>query len=110
MKFNQLSIGDRFIYNDLAFTKSGPLQAVAEGSSNPRLIPRSALVRPLDLEKPGERDFGTLDIRTLQAELEHYHQQCLAILTLPDGGSPSSGAREQLEKLHARMQQLLSQH
>lgn len=48
MKFNELAIGLRFLYQDHEFTKVSPLMAKPEGESANRLIPRSATVTPLD--------------------------------------------------------------
>ncbi|WP_125931832.1 hypothetical protein [Thiosocius teredinicola] len=48
MKFSQVRPGARFEFGGTVYTKTGPLQASAEGSAVNKLIPRSAEVVLLD--------------------------------------------------------------
>lgn len=48
MKFSQIRPGTRFEFRGTVYTKTGPLQATAEGSQVNKLIPRSAEVTLLD--------------------------------------------------------------
>ncbi len=53
MKFNLLKIGERFLYKDELYTKSTPLVAINEATGNNKLIPRSALLKPVrEPDKP----------------------------------------------------------
>lgn len=45
MKFQQLTVGQRFEFEGLIYVKISPLLARAEASANQRLLPRSATVR-----------------------------------------------------------------
>ena len=48
MKFHQLGSGARFEHRGTIYRKTSPLQATSEPDGEPRLIPRSAAVTPLD--------------------------------------------------------------
>jgi hypothetical protein len=47
-KFPQLPMGQRFRWRGAVYRKSGPLTAQAEDGSGQQMVPRSALVEPLD--------------------------------------------------------------
>jgi hypothetical protein len=51
MKFQQLAIGARFVYQGEILFKAGPLTATNE-SGGQVLIPRYAVLKPLDLPVP----------------------------------------------------------
>ena len=48
MKFHLLKAGDRFIFRGEVYFKSTPLVAINEISGNTKLIPRSALLQPVN--------------------------------------------------------------
>ena len=48
MKFPHLPLGQRFVYQDERYTKTGPLTASRERDGGQRMIPRSAAVLPGD--------------------------------------------------------------
>jgi len=52
MKFSLLHIGQRFLYQGRIYRKTTPLMADPEGAEGQRLIPRSAMVEPLDTPSP----------------------------------------------------------
>ena len=79
MKFNQLKIGQRFHYRNADYTKTGPLQAVADGSSNSQLIIRAASVQPLNEEK-GADPSRNENTNQLRQAIDKYHSECKAIL------------------------------
>ena len=49
MKFPQLPMGRRFRWRGAVYRKSGPVTAQAEDGSGQLMVPRSALVEPLDV-------------------------------------------------------------
>jgi hypothetical protein len=52
MKFTQLQIGQRFLYQGKTYRKATPLMADPVDGEGQRLIPRSAPVEPLDAAPP----------------------------------------------------------
>jgi hypothetical protein len=52
MKFTQLQIGQRFLYQGKTYRKVTPLMADPVDGEGQRLIPRSAIVEPLDATPP----------------------------------------------------------
>jgi hypothetical protein len=73
MKFTQLPIGARFLYQGRLYSKTGPLAACADDGGQ-RMIPRSAVVRPAGEQhaEPPARD--------LHEVLADYHAHCKALL------------------------------
>ena len=66
MKFTQLQIGQRFLYQGKTYRKATPLMADPADGAGQRLIPRSAAVEPLDAaapptELPGEIPLTQID-------------------------------------------------
>ncbi|MCP4286197.1 MAG: hypothetical protein GY792_17410 [Gammaproteobacteria bacterium] len=100
MKFNQLKIGQRFHYRSADYTKTGPLQAVAEGSANAQLIMRSASVKPLTAETETQPPAGSVTGLLHQA-LDTYHSECKALLQTADVDTAA------LDRLEIRYQELL---
>ncbi|WP_295584104.1 hypothetical protein [uncultured Lamprocystis sp.] len=61
MKFPHLPLGQRFVYQDERYTKTGPMTASRERDGAQRMIPRSAAVLPGDAatrEAPAAADPG----------------------------------------------------
>ena len=87
MKFNLVPIGEQFSYQDVTYTKSGPISASAELDGKSRMIPRSAnvmLSNRLELEAEST---SVLDVKQLPSlevikGLNYYHRQCLEYLEL----------------------------
>ena len=52
MKFTQIPLGTRFEFEGKVFSKTGPMTATAEDGSGQRLIPRYALLKPVDGAAP----------------------------------------------------------
>jgi hypothetical protein len=50
MKFAQLQIGQRFRYQDKVYRKATPLMAAIDGEDRQKLIPRSAVIEPMDAQ------------------------------------------------------------
>jgi len=108
MKFNQLTIGLHFRYEDKTYTKTGPLQAQADDSNKPRMIMRAATIQSLDNTVSPKKEPESFDPDALRAALEQYHRQCLSILETAGSGPLAPEARQQLDTLYARMQQIAS--
>lgn len=74
MKLQLLPMGARFEYEGQVYVKTGPLTAASEKGGQ-RMIPRSAILRPLDSfptdNKPSQR--RQLDEITVLTAFEEYH-------------------------------------
>ena len=81
MKLQHLAIGARFEYEGQVYVKTGPLTASAEQGGQ-RVIPRYAVLKPLDLPTP-ETPAGGRAILTRQAVLKAfnaYHATCQSLI------------------------------
>ncbi|MDD3530336.1 MAG: hypothetical protein PHS77_10715, partial [Gallionellaceae bacterium] len=78
MKFQQLPIGARFEYEGRVYVKTGPVAAAAEQGGQ-RMIPRHALLRPLDgAPAPATPERGrALDETRVLAAFEAFYAECL---------------------------------
>lgn len=47
MKFNDLAIGDRFLFEGMEYTKTSPILAMSQ-EGKPRMIRKSAMLAPID--------------------------------------------------------------
>lgn len=82
MKFTLLPIGARFRYQGEVFSKTGPL-AASSGSGARRMIPRSAVVEPL-------QDDGTTPRRVSpqRQALDQYHAAAQRLLADATAAGP----------------------
>ena len=107
MKFTQLSIGENFEYQDKQYRKVSPLIAACLDTNQQRMIPRSALIRPLSgtarLENSSAQVNPNLDAAIVAAAFEQYHAECLQWLQQEDKNIDD--LREMLEQ--ARQQFLV---
>jgi hypothetical protein len=81
MKFQQLSVGQRFEFEGQVYVKISALLAQSEASSGQRLLPRSAVVRLLEREIPSvaARTKKELPgVAELSAALDQFHLDCVA--------------------------------
>ena len=101
MKFQQLPIGARFEFEGKVYVKTGPV-AAASDQGGQRVIPRYALLKPLDgalqAAKPGPG--RKLDAATVSAAFEAFYTECARLLDEP--------ARLQLAAAKARFLATLS--
>jgi len=102
MKFTQLKIGERFYYKNASYTKTGPIQATEDGSTNPQMIMRSAIVQTSAGEKEADPS-GDKPMDRLRQTLGVYHSECKAILLETDISSKTDA----LDRLEIRYQELL---
>lgn len=73
MKFSQLPIGARFEFQGQAYVKTGPIAATSEAGGQ-RMIPRYAVLRPLDGPAPVEppKPARSLDEAAVMAALDGF--------------------------------------
>lgn len=88
MKFQQVSVGQRFEFEGRVYVKISPLLAQTESSGGQRLLPRSATVRLLEKETssvavPAKKKM--LDSAEIVAAVGQFRLECVAsIETLVD--------------------------
>lgn len=86
MKFSQLPIGARFQFEGKVYVKTGPIAAASEEGGQ-RMIPRYAVLRPLDgaapVAEPGSP--RSLDEATVLKAFEAFYGECSRLL---EGGAP----------------------
>lgn len=76
MKLQQLAIGARFEYDGRVYVKTGPLTAASEQGGQ-ALIPRYAVLRPLDLPPPDdEGGKGKLARPAVMAAFNDFYRVC----------------------------------
>lgn len=103
MKFSELKIGDRFRYRNAGYTKTGPLQAVEDGSTSAQLIMRSAIVLiSTDQQEPATGSDGD----RLRQAIDAYHRECSAILASATV-NPGSAQFNRLDELYQELLQIL---
>ncbi len=85
MKLQHLAIGDRFEYDGKIFVKTGPLTASSE-SGGQQLIPRYAMLKPLDLPPPDSRSTsrGKLSEATVRAAFDRFYRTSERLINLSD--------------------------
>ncbi|MCU7796830.1 MAG: polysulfide reductase chain A [Candidatus Thiodiazotropha sp. (ex Semelilucina semeliformis)] len=73
MRFPQVKTGQRFTYQGMQYTKTGPLTASEEGSGEQRMIMRSAEVALLDVTGKPEKSTRQQYTRSeLEAEIQRF--------------------------------------
>ncbi len=80
MKISQLPNGARFEYEGEEYVKTGPLFATGKGGQ--RLIPKYAIVRPLDAvtpEKPAAKD-AAVSRETVARAVKQFLTECDALV------------------------------
>ncbi|MEW5771150.1 MAG: hypothetical protein AB1831_12410 [Pseudomonadota bacterium] len=82
MKFTQLPIGTRFEFEGRVYVKTGPIAAASESGAQ-RMIPRYAVLRPLDgaLPPPPPPSTRQVEEAAVLAAFEAYHEECRRLLT-----------------------------
>ena len=95
MKFQHLPIGARFEYEGKVYVKTGPVAAASEQGGQ-RMIPRFAVLKPLDGSAPAARPEPgrKLDEARVLAAFEAFHADCARLL--------DSAAVAELETARAR--------
>ncbi|HEY9148090.1 MAG TPA: hypothetical protein VIQ22_03680 [Gammaproteobacteria bacterium] len=86
-KFTLLPVGDCFEYQGEQYSKTGPLTACNLSTNRQRMIPRSALIKPLGAAEPAVPQTevaATLDAAATLTAFEHYHNGCREWLRLAE--------------------------
>ena len=78
MKLQHLAIGARFEYEGKVYVKTGPLTASSDQGGQ-ALIPRYAVLKPLDLPAPPAPGVGVrkLDPQKVRKAFEAFYGECL---------------------------------
>lgn len=84
MKFQHLPIGARFEFEGKVYVKTGPIAAASE-SGGQRMIPRHAVLRPLDgtPPPPPPKASRKLDEAQVLAAFEAFYGECTSLLDEP---------------------------
>jgi hypothetical protein len=82
MKIQQLPMGARFEFEGEEYVKAGP--QIGAGKGGQRLIPRYAVLRPLDGAAPAAARPSLLEREAVLAAFERYHAACAGLV--PDSG------------------------
>ncbi len=85
MKFVLLPVGECFEYQNERYSKTGPLTAANLDNNHQRMIPRSALVKPVatanrDVAQPASSLPDSIDTQTVIDAMAEYHQASLDAL------------------------------
>lgn len=95
MKIHQLPMGARFEYEGAEYTKTGPLLGTGPGGQ--RLIPKYAVLKPLDGAVAAAPKASTVARAAVQVALARYHARCAALVP-DDGQALLEAAREEFLK------------
>lgn len=74
MKIHQLANGAHFEYEGQAYVKTGPLYAV--GKDGPRLIPKYAVLKPLDNATTSGSHTDLVSKRTVISAFDTFFAEC----------------------------------
>lgn len=96
MKFSQLPIGARFEFEGKVYVKTGPIAASSDQGGQ-RMIPRYAVLRPLDGSAPvaPPKSPRSLDEVMVRKALEAFYQDCDRLL---DGSIEDDGRLDEARK------------
>ena len=100
MKFQLLPIGARFEYEGKIYVKTGPIAAASEQGGQ-RMIPRYAVLRPVDGAAPvvAPRPTRSLDEFVVRDAFDAFHATCNELLEgLAGEGAPLEAARQAMDK------------
>lgn len=79
MKLQHLAIGDRFEYDGEVYVKTGPLTAASEIGGQ-RVIPRSAVLRPLVVAEPAAAKSTGLERQQVAAAFATFYASCSGLV------------------------------
>jgi hypothetical protein len=93
MKFPQLPLGARFRWDGELYRKTGPMTAHAEAGRTRKLVPRSAVVEPVEGSNPAPPSTEHFSALAVQAALDAYQDSLRAYAETLEG--PRRAALEQ---------------
>lgn len=79
MKLQHLAIGDRFEYDGDVYVKTGPLTAASENGGQ-RVIPRSAVLRPVTVAEPVSTAAVGLERQKVAAAFATFYSSCSGLV------------------------------
>ncbi|KAB2922403.1 MAG: hypothetical protein F9K30_12560 [Dechloromonas sp.] len=79
MKLQHLAIGDRFEYDGDVYVKTGPLTAASENGGQ-RVIPRSAVLRPVAVAEPSPAAAAGLERQKVAAAFATFYANCSGLV------------------------------
>lgn len=103
MKFQLLPLGARFEYEGKAYVKTGPVTASSDDGQ--RMIPRHAVLKPLDGAQPEtpRRGDRKLDETMVKVALEAFHGECARLLqSVAENPDQAPAARAVLDAARQR--------
>jgi len=107
MRFPQLPIGARFVYQGRTYSKTSALLASAEDGSGQRIIPKYADLTPADgscAEVAPQAQQVQVDMATLASAIDAYHAACRDLMQqVCQDPTQSEAALGALNAAHARM-------
>ncbi len=97
-RFSLLPVGARFAWEDAVYIKVNPLLAAEEKSNRQRMVPKSAVVEPLDVgANPAPEATG---IARLRGAVDDYHARCLELL---EAGADKETIHRELETARTQL-------
>lgn len=113
-RFTLIPVGENFEFQGERYCKTGPLTATSVDGKRQRMIPRSAMVRPLHESRPQDEpaldEAAAIDAARVHEAFTHYHNGCLEWLQLAERELATESAaqiREALETARRRFLQEL---
>jgi len=86
-KFALLPIGESFEFQGETYIKTGPLTAANQANNKQRMIPRSALIKPISSVLPpaaAEKSSRQVPEDLVLQAFENYHKGCMEWLLLTE--------------------------
>ena len=114
-KFTLVPVGECFEYQGEQYSKTGPLTAISLTTNNRRMIPRSAMVAPIQSggqaipEQESAGETFKIDSDRLREAFEHYHVGCIEWLALAEKELSAETAAQIREALQTAQQRFLSE-
>lgn len=101
MKLQHLAIGDRFEFDGAVYVKTGPLTAASERGGQ-RVIPRSAVLRPVGSAAAAAVATGTLARPQVLAAFEAFYTACAGLVDAAGQGQLAAARERFLADLDQR--------
>lgn len=113
-KFTLVPVGDCFEFQGEQYSKTGPLTATSLKTNRQRMIPRSAMVAPIQaggtvaLKQDEPADAFMVNSNDLRNAFEHYHAGCMEWLRMAEKELNAETAEQIREALETAQRRFLS--